>query len=276
MSPFDAALVANGGAPYALPRPASSKAAWRATKRWLYFFHRWTGIILCLFFAIWFVSGVVMMYVPFPSFRAPERIASAPPIDWARVKVGPDVALASLKQATFPSEMRIGMTGGDPIYSFVTKDGRRAVSAQIGAEIRSVDAVRAGAIAAVLVHAPVESISHVDHDQWVVTGAYKKMAPFWRVRLADAAGTDIYVAQKTGEVVQNTTAHERFWNWLGAVPHWIYSRRCGSIRTHGGMRSCGRPASGCWERSLASGSDCCASGCPSGTSRDRSAPIAAG
>jgi hypothetical protein len=23
-------------------------------------------------------------------------------------------------------------------------------------------------------------------------------------------------------VVQDTTAHERFWNWLGAVPHWLY------------------------------------------------------
>lgn len=222
MSPSEDVLIASGGALNARPRLAPSKAAWRATKRWLYFFHRWTGIILCLFFAIWFVSGVVMMYVPFPSFRAPERIASAPPIDWARVKVGPDVALASLKEATFPSEMRIGMTGGDPVYRFVTKDGRRAVSAETGAKIHAVDATRAGAIAAALGHAPVESISSVDHDQWVVTGAYKKMAPFWRVRLADAAGTDIYVAQKTGEVVQNNTAHERFWNWLGAVPHWIY------------------------------------------------------
>jgi len=26
----------------------------------------------------------------------------------------------------------------------------------------------------------------------------------------------------TGEVVQVTTARERFWNWLGAVPHWLY------------------------------------------------------
>ena len=29
-------------------------------KRWLYLIHRWTGIILCVLFAIWFVSGVVM------------------------------------------------------------------------------------------------------------------------------------------------------------------------------------------------------------------------
>ncbi|HEX7822505.1 MAG TPA: PepSY domain-containing protein [Sphingobium sp.] len=199
-----------------------SGAGWRITKRWLYFFHRWTGIVLCLFFAIWFVSGVVMMYVPFPSFRGPERVATAPAIDWWQVRLAPDVALGSLKEAAFPKEMRLGMTGGEPVYRFVTEGGRRAVSARTGQEIRAVDSDRARTIAAMLVHARPTSVSPVDHDQWVVTKAYKKMAPFWRVRLADPALTDVYVSQATGEVVQNTTAHERFWNWLGAVPHWFY------------------------------------------------------
>jgi uncharacterized iron-regulated membrane protein len=228
MSPSETPIAVDGGLSWR-PRAQLSKAAWRATKRWLYFFHRWTGIILCLFFAIWFISGVVMMYVPFPSFRGPERIASAPPIDWTRIAVGPEAALARLKAKDFPSEMRLGMTGGEPVYRMVTEDGRHAVSAQTGREIEAVDAARAGAIASALVHAPVASIAPVDHDQWVVTRAYRKMAPFWKVRLADDAGTDIYVAQKSGEVVQNTTAHERFWNWLGAVPHWIYFE---ALRVH--------------------------------------------
>ncbi|MBH1991423.1 MAG: PepSY domain-containing protein [Sphingomonadaceae bacterium] len=223
MSPSDGTLaIAGDGGRRIRARPSPSAALWRGTKRWLYFFHRWTGIVLCLLFAIWFVSGVVMMYVPFPSFRAPERIATSPSIDWQQVKVDPQTALAGLKQARFPAEMRLGMTGGEPVYRFVTEDGRRAVSATSGKEIAAVDPIRAKAIATALVHAPVQSLFSVDHDQWVVTGAYKKMAPFWRVRMDDAAGTDLYIAQKTGEVVQNTTAHERFWNWLGAVPHWIY------------------------------------------------------
>ena len=201
--------------------PASA-ALWKGAKRWLYVFHRWTGIALCLFFAIWFVSGVVMLYVSFPSFRAAERVATAAPIDWRQVRVGPGRALAVLGEAEFPSEMRLGMTDGEPVYRFVIEQGRRAVSARTGEEMRAVDAARAGATASALVGAPVVSIDPVEHDQWVVTRAYQAMAPFWRVRLADGAGTDVYVSQKTGEVVQNTTAHERFWNWLGAVPHWIY------------------------------------------------------
>lgn len=222
MSPSDAATTETGGAPAARSRPRPPTSLWRTTKRWLYIFHRWTGIVLCLLFAIWFVSGVVMMYVPFPSFRAPEQIEAAPPIDWTRVRVGPDAALAVLQEREFPSEMRLDMMIGEPVYRFVTADGRRAVSAATGKEIVSIGAQQAGAIASALVGVPVDTISSVTQDQWVVTRAYGKIAPFWRVRLADDAATDIYVMQKTGEVVQNTTAHERFWNWLGAVPHWIY------------------------------------------------------
>lgn len=197
-------------------------AFWKTAKRSLYIFHRWIGIVLCLFFAIWFLSGLVMLYVSFPSFRAAERVATADPIDWRQVRVGPDTALGALGETVFPEEMRLGMSGREPVYRFVTKDGRRAVSARTGREIRAVDAHRAGAIASALVSAPMLSVDPVEHDQWVVTRAYQAMAPFWRVRLADPAATDIYVSQRTGEVVQNTTAHERVWNWLGAVPHWIY------------------------------------------------------
>ncbi len=46
-------------------RPAGPPLSTRA-KRWLYLIHRWAGVVLCLFFAMWFVSGVVMMYVGYP------------------------------------------------------------------------------------------------------------------------------------------------------------------------------------------------------------------
>ena len=35
-------------------------------KRLLFLIHRWAGVVLCLFMAMWFVSGVVMMYVGYP------------------------------------------------------------------------------------------------------------------------------------------------------------------------------------------------------------------
>jgi uncharacterized iron-regulated membrane protein len=199
-----------------------SNAAWKTTKRWLYLGHRWTGIFLCMLFAIWFVSGVVMMYVPFPSFREAERVARAIPIQWEQVRVRPDQVLAKLGNKAFPDEMRLEMTGGEPVYRVTDDEGRHAVSAHTGETFGPVSRVRAMQIAKGMTGSEPAGADLIERDQWVVTRAYTKIAPFWRVRMLDGAGTDVYVTQKTGEIVQNTDRRERFWNWLGAVPHWIY------------------------------------------------------
>ena len=44
-------------------------------------FHRWISIALCLMFAAWFASGIVMIYVPFPSLSDGERIERSEFVD---------------------------------------------------------------------------------------------------------------------------------------------------------------------------------------------------
>ncbi|WP_225934337.1 hypothetical protein [Cupriavidus sp. EM10] len=63
-------------------------------KRWLYLIHRWMGIAGCLLIAMWFGSGLVMMYVGFPGLTDAERLAGLPRIDLSRVAVSPDSAMA--------------------------------------------------------------------------------------------------------------------------------------------------------------------------------------
>lgn len=58
-------------------------------------------------------------------------------------------------------------------------------------------------------------------DQWTVQ-TFRSNAPLMRADYADPAGTQIYISATSGEVVQQTTRGERFWGWLGAVPHWLY------------------------------------------------------
>ncbi len=55
-----------------------------------------------------------------------------------------------------------------------------------------------------------------------MTRRFDPHRPLYRLELADGAGTNVYVSSRTGEIVQDTTRAERAWNWLGAVPHWIY------------------------------------------------------
>ena len=46
--------------------------------------------------------------------------------------------------------------------------------------------------------------------------------PMHRLALGDAAGTEYYVSERSGEPVLRTTASGRFWGYLSAVLHWLY------------------------------------------------------
>ena len=43
-------------------------------KRWILLGHRWLGIGTCLRFFLWFLSGMVMMYVGHPKLTRQERL----------------------------------------------------------------------------------------------------------------------------------------------------------------------------------------------------------
>jgi uncharacterized iron-regulated membrane protein len=97
------------------------------------------------------------------------------------------------------------------------------VSAVTGAPIGNVSEADARAMVAMTtLAAPVERVKTIDYDQWTVTRRFDPHRPLYRIELADGAGTNVYVSSRTGEIVQDTTRTERAWNWLGAVPHWIY------------------------------------------------------
>lgn len=196
----------------------------RRARRWLYIVHRWIGIATCLLFAMWFVSGVVMMYVAFPQLSDQERWAALPPIAWDRVTVTPDRALALASVSAYPRELRLAMLDATPVYRISDWDGRRvSIAATDGHAIDGITADQAEAIAA---HHPAAARPHVietvTRDQWSVTARYDPLRPLFRVGLGDAGGTELYVSERTGDIALDTTRSERIWNWLGSIPHWIY------------------------------------------------------
>ncbi|EQB08877.1 hypothetical protein L288_07115 [Sphingobium quisquiliarum P25] len=202
-----------------MARPALVKTG----LRWLYWVHRWLGIAACLLFLLWFVSGIVMMYVPYPSLTKAERLAGSTPIDWSRVAIGPADALRRAKQAEFPAELRLDMAAGEPAWRIRGKDGRVALSAVDGRPLSAPDAASAVAAAQRFADgAPVRHVEKIHDDQWTIAQGLSWARPLWKISLADDAGTQLYVSSTTGEVVQNTNARERAWNWAGAVPHWLY------------------------------------------------------
>lgn len=193
------------------------KRTLRQAQRWLYWTHRWVGIVTCLLFAMWFISGLVMIYVGFPVLTDAERRTLLPVIDGQQVNLSPSRVLATAGLGEWPRSLKLEMLHDEPVYRLVDWDNARTtISARDGRRIDSVDVATAIAIAsggdAVL----------EERDQWSVTARYNPLRPFHLVSRNDVAGTQLYVSARTGEIALDTTRSERFWNWLGSVPHWIY------------------------------------------------------
>ncbi|MGJ5179763.1 PepSY domain-containing protein [Bradyrhizobium oligotrophicum] len=196
----------------------------RTARRWLYLGHRWVGIVTCLLFAMWFASGVVMMYVGFPGLSEKERLAALPDLQWSAVALTPDAALRRAGATSFPRDLRLSMLGDEPVYRLVGWDGsRRTLSAVDGRMITDISEQQALAVARR--HAASRALQlggMVERDQWSVTARYDPLRPFYLIKLGDDADTELYVSSRTGEIALDTNRSERLWNWLGAIPHWIY------------------------------------------------------
>jgi len=189
--------------------------------------HRWLGVGFCLLFAMWFASGIVMHFVPFPSLTETERFAGLLPIDVARLRHGPDEAVAAshIKDAR---RVRLIQRPDGPAYIISGSSKPTAVHATdlpsaavtsepVALEIATAHAQQRGIDAA---RADIAGVA--DYDQWSVPNGYDDHRPLYRVALNDPAGTELYVSSATGEVVLGTARYQRIWNYLGSVVHWIY------------------------------------------------------
>lgn len=189
--------------------------------------HRWLGIAFCLLFAMWFATGIVMHFVPFPSLTEAERFAGLAPVDRpaARITVADAVAASGVADAV---RARLIQRSEGPVYVVSGPSRLRAVRASDGQDAR----ITSSDIARILAQDHARSrglgaarttlLAQADYDQWSVPNGFDRHRPLFHVALADPAGTEIYVSSLTGEIVLDTTRSERGWNLVGSVLHWIY------------------------------------------------------
>lgn len=198
----------------------------RTAWKWLVVGHRWLGIFTCLLFAMWFVSGLVMMYVAFPALTQQERIALSQRMDWNRIAITPERVLHGLSLGEYPRELRLVMMNGEPVYRVDTAGWpERVVSAVDARLIEHTDSRTALSIArSSAIGSKPTSATTLGVDQWTVAQTFHPHRPLHRIALHDPPGTELYISSHTGEIVLDTTARERTWNWAGSVMHWLYFR----------------------------------------------------
>lgn len=194
--------------------------------RTLAIIHRWFGVASCLLFAMWFATGAVMHWVPFPELSEDERVAGLVPPTVA-AKLAPDQALAVFDRGDI-ARMRLAAPGGRPVYIATRTSGALLALDATSGSAPTIDAAFALASAAAHAHArglsagAAHLVEVAEHDQWTVSNSLDALRPLYRVALNDASGTELYVSSLTGEVVRDSTRLERAWNYAGSVLHWIY------------------------------------------------------
>lgn len=186
----------------------------------LVWLHRWLGVATCLIFAAWFASGAVMLFQPFPSLPHAAQMALQAPVDAALVTAAPGQAVATAGEEVH--RLRLMQRAQRPAYLVETTGGVRAIDAATASALPPLSAQQARAEARRVFGSSASIAGPFDYDQWVVHNHFDPARPFYRLDANDAAGTQIYLSARTGELLQRTTRWERGWNWPGAVLHWIY------------------------------------------------------
>lgn len=187
--------------------------------------HRYLGIAVGLLMVVWCLSGFVMMYMPYPGIKKNHEIQSLQTI---KLEICCDSStLDSLKLVDI-NRFSIEMMSNDPVVRIYASGSQNPiVNLRSGEIVRNISQAQADQIAAAYaqemkIEGEISRRLRVEQDQWTVTRFYQRHAPFYYFAASDVNKTQWYISSKTGEVVQATTSKQRFWNYLGAVPHWLY------------------------------------------------------
>lgn len=196
-------------------------------KRLTYLIHRWTGVAACVLMALWFVSGIVMLFIGYPKLTPWERLQTLPALQTENCCAPLVAALAHSSAPDKVQEIVLTSIRNQPYYRLREANGSYlVVDARSGKLAPSVDAHTAIAGArAFIPHADTHYMGLVDEDRWTHARSLNPHRPLHQVQMDDDAHTLLYVSATTGQVVMEAPRAQRLWNYVGAWLHWLYMFR---------------------------------------------------
>lgn len=191
-------------------------------KQTLYKFHRILGTILSILFVLWFFSGFVMIYHNFPKISDSEKYQGLACIDVNKL-----TSCDSLLSLQIPNKK---------IESWVLKanpDGSYLIEAKNKNNTYLIDQNSNWAnrytyaqiydYASRLNKSKINKIDTINSlDRWLTYDKNKVDFPAYKFYYNDHLQSQLYVSSLSGEGVQYTNSDNRFWAWIGAIPHWLY------------------------------------------------------
>ncbi|MGI1679699.1 MAG: PepSY domain-containing protein [Cellvibrionaceae bacterium] len=195
--------------------------------RLLILIHRYLGVAIGLVIVIWCLSGFVMMYMPYPSISKQQSLDHLTALDVSECcdsQKFQDLKLVDVNR------FAIEMLAGDPIIRFSgSSQNNPIVNLMTGQQLNNVGRELAQKIIknspSINQEKTITRIKYslIEKDQWTVTRFYQRHRPFHKFSEVEGKEkTEWYVSSSTGQIFQQTTGQQRFWNYLGSIPHWLY------------------------------------------------------
>jgi hypothetical protein len=186
--------------------------------------HRISGRIICLLFLMWFVTGLVLIYHAFPNVKDAQRNEKKEPLsaaaEWPDIQTllsripEPDAAISGIRLYRFQ---------GQTLFDVKTQKGAYTLCADMSQTPLPVTWETVRRTARQWVDAPAFRVDTLqERDQWIMYSSYLRKMPVYKFYYQDEERHQLYIAARTGEVLQFTTKSERFWAWVGAIPHKFY------------------------------------------------------
>lgn len=170
---------------------------------------------------MWFLSGFVMIYHGFPKFSSQDRLAMHQAIE-GHLR-GTNSLKVVLPDSAKISGLSLEMQSGRPVFLLRGK----GLPAQIYADSLTVtSSVNMQDIEQIVRRVNIAPILQIDtlyeSDQWLMPRRLTPDKPVLKYYFGDSAKHQLYVSIHDGNVLQYTDRDQRFWAWLGAIPHWVY------------------------------------------------------
>lgn len=185
----------------------------------LFSLHKITGTAISLFFLMWFITGLVLLYHPYP--RLSEEIYNAKkeqlPSSLPSIESIPEIANEHIKH------LSLKQFQGQTLFSITTNDSTYLLNIDSTKSVRPITFSSIEQIANRWINAPVIKVDTLhQREQWILYSKYERAMPIYKFYFGDPDQHELFISGRTGEVQQMTTSNQRFWAWIGAIPHKFY------------------------------------------------------
>ncbi|WP_045226751.1 PepSY domain-containing protein [Methyloterricola oryzae] len=225
-------------------------------KSTLFWIHRWIGVLLALFMAVWFASGIVIMYTENLNESREAQLQHAEPLkpqaDWLSLgeawersaaarkaqataekalltegKTQPTAQTGAKASASADSivDARLLREAGQPVWLIENGPGKRFAISALDGTLRRIsveDALRTAAhwVSSEGGPAAVSYLDTIETDSTL--NNQESWKPFHRIAVEDGHGTQLLISARTGEVIRASTEFERALYYTG---NWIHLLR---------------------------------------------------